>query len=119
MFAQSWADTEHGVADFDHFAEQLLSTGLDEEALQAILHTEVCGAFALYSLGTLLSAGMGLPPFFFPEDEARERVQAWLDRPRWRSRLNPMWWLGLWVARSMVREDWQAIRQRLTGPRAG
>lgn len=117
MFAQSWADTELKAADFDHFAGRLHGTGLDEAALQHILEHEVCGGFALYSLGTLISAGMALPPYFFPADEARERIQSWLARPRWQSRLNPLWWLGLWTARWMVRQDWAAIRSRLAEAR--
>jgi len=116
VFAQAWADTEFEAADFEYFARQLRETGLDEASLQNILDHQVCGAFALYSLALLFSAGLALPPFLFPEDEACQRVQTWLARPRWQYRLNPLWWLGRGLARGMAREHWQAIRLRLRQP---
>ncbi|WP_395794562.1 hypothetical protein [Aquimonas sp.] len=118
VLAQSWVDTEYAPEVLDLFAARLHATGLSLKSLDRIVLDEVCGAFALYSLGAIASAGMGLSPWFFPEDEARQRVQGWLDRPRWRSWLNPPWWLGLWTARGLVRGDWLELRARLLNLRS-
>lgn len=113
VLAQGWVDTEYAPAVLDHFAARLDATGLSLESVDRIVLDEVCSAFALYSLGAIASAGMGLSPWFFPEDEARQRVQAWLDRPRWRSWRSPLWWLGRWTARSFIRDYWLELRGRL------
>lgn len=113
VLAQCWVDTEYDGGDLDRFAAQLDAAGLDVDAMDRIVLDEVCGAFALYTLGMFLSSGMGLSPWFFPEDEARARMQAWLDRPRLRSWCNPLWWLGLWAARAFVRKEWRTLRVRV------
>lgn len=113
VLAQCWVDTEYDAADLDAFAARLRGTGMGIEQIERVVFDEVCGAFALDTLGVYLSAGMALDPWFFPEDEARRKVQDWLDRPRWHSWINPFWWIGRRAARSHVREDWRALRPRL------
>ncbi|ODU46327.1 hypothetical protein [uncultured Aquimonas sp.] len=113
VLAQCWVDTEYDADQMDAFAEKLRGTGLGVEEIERIVLDEVCGAFALDTIAVYLSFGMGLDPWFFPEDEARRKVAEWLARPRWTSWLNPFWWLGRWAARRHVREDWRALRARL------
>lgn len=114
VLAQCWVDTEYDAAELDAFAARLHATGMDVEQIERIVFDEVCGAFALDTLGVYLSFGMALDPWFFPEDEARRKVAAWLGRPRWHAWVNPFWWLGWWAARYHVRDDWRALRSRLT-----
>lgn len=113
VLAQCWVDTECDAGELDALAARLWGTGLGVEQIERIVFDEVCGAFALDTLAVYLSFGMALDPWFFPEDEARRKVQEWLDLPRWTFWLNPFWWLGRWAARWHVREDWRELRARL------
>lgn len=114
VLAQCWVDIWYDASQLDAFAARLRGTGMDVERIERIVLDEVCGAFAFDTLGVYLSSCMALDPWFFPEDEARRKVQAWLDRPRWHSSIHPFWWLGRWAARHYVRDDWRALRARLT-----
>jgi hypothetical protein len=103
------------------FADRLARCGFSMRELDRIAHHEVCGAFAIFSLAVLASAGMALPDWYFPKDQARQKVAAWLSRPRILSLINPVWLVGYIAARRFLREAWPDLRgrvaQRLGGAR--
>ena len=76
----------------------------------------MCGAFALFTLAVYASAGMALADWFYPEDEARQKVAAWLARPRLRSLLNPFWWLGYLLAIGLMRSTLHSVLAADTPP---
>lgn len=69
----------------------------------------MCGAFALFTLAVYASAGMALPDWYYPEDNARQRVAAWLARPRLLSLRNPFWWLGYLLAIGLMRSTLHSV----------
>lgn len=103
MLAQAWVDTSYDEAQLAVFRAQLAATGLSSRQLQYIAYREVCGAFALFTLAVYASAGMALPDWFYPEEDARQKVAAWLARPRLLSLLNPCWLLGYLLAIGLMR----------------
>lgn len=76
----------------------------------------MCGAFALFTLAVYASAGMALPDWFYPEEDAQQKVAAWLARPRLRSLLNPFWWLGYLLAIGLMRSTLHSVLAADTQP---
>ena len=109
VLAQVWVDTSYDAAELAAFRAQLAATGLSSRELQHIAYREVCGAFALFTLAVYASAGMALPDWYYPEDDARQRVAAWLAQPRLRSLLNPFWWLGYLLAIGLMRSTLHSV----------
>lgn len=101
--AQTWVDTEYDERDLTRFTEALFATGLPATELDRIAYKEVCGAFALYSLAVFASAGMALPDWYYSEDLAQAKIEAWLSRPRIYSLLNPFWFIGYRFSVGMMR----------------
>jgi hypothetical protein len=122
VLAQTWVDTWYEAGELDEFAERLAGCGFSLHELDRIAHHEVCGAFAIFTLAVFASAGMALPDWHFPNDQARKVVAAWLSRPRLLSLLNPFWVLGYFAARRFLRPTWLELRarvaQRLDAPAA-
>jgi hypothetical protein len=83
------------------------------ERLNRIAHHEVCGAFAIFTLAVFASAGMALPDWYFPKDQARQQISAWLSRPRILSLINPFWVAGYLAARCFVHQTWPDLRRRV------
>jgi hypothetical protein len=113
VLAQFWVDTWYDSDKLDQFADRLVRCGFSIRELDRIAYREVCGAFATFSLAVLASAGMALPDWYFPEDEARKKVAAWVKRPRLLSLLNPFWVAGYFAARSLLGENWRNLRGRV------
>ncbi len=111
--AQFWVDTWYDDEELDRFADRLAPCGFSLEELDQIVFREVCGAFALFTVGVFLSFGMALPDWYYPEEEARQKVADWLERPRIYSLLNPFWVAGLLSARSFIRQDWRKLRGKV------
>lgn len=109
VLAQVWVDTSYDAAELAAFRVQLAATGLSSRELQHIAYREVCGAFALFTLAVYASAGMALPDWYYPEDDARQRVASWLARPRLLSLLNPFWWLGYLLAIGLMRSTLHSV----------
>lgn len=109
VLAQVWVDTSYDAAELAAFRAQLAATGLSSRELKHIAYYEVCGAFALFTLAVYASAGMALPDWFYPEEDARQQVSAWLARPRLLSLLNPFWWLGYLLAIGLMRSTMQPV----------
>jgi hypothetical protein len=80
VLAQIWVDTWYDPAQLDEFADRLARCGFSLRELDRIAHREVCGAFAIFTLTVFASAGMALPDWCFPKDQARKVVAAWLSR---------------------------------------
>ena len=122
VLAQVWVDTWYDAAQLDEFADRLARCGFSLRELDRIAHREVCGAFAIFTLTVFASAGMALPDWCFPKDQARKVVAAWLLRPRLLSLLNPFWVAGYFAARGFLRPTWLDLRarvaQRLSVPAA-
>ncbi len=120
VLAQFWVDTWYDAGQLDQFADRLARCGFSLRELDRIAHQEVCGAFAIFTLAVFASAGMALPDWYFPKDQARKTVAAWLSRPRLLSLLNPFWVVGYFAARSFLRPTWLDLRgrvaQRLSAP---
>jgi len=109
VLAQVWVDTSYDAAELAAFRVQLAATGLSSRELQHIAYREVCGAFALFTLAVYASAGMALPDWYYPEDDARQRVAGWLARPWLLSLLNPFWWLGYLLAIGLMRSTLHSV----------
>lgn len=109
VLAQVWVDTSYDDAQLAAFRAQLAATGLSSQQLQHLAYREVCGAFALFTLAVYASAGMALPDWFYPEEDARQQVSAWLARPRLLSLLNPFWLLGYLLAVGLMRSTMQPV----------
>jgi hypothetical protein len=56
---------------------------------------------------------MALPDWYYPEDEARQKVGSWLARPKIISFMNPLWILGYLAARSFITPSWLDLRARV------
>lgn len=113
VLAQFWVDTWYDAEELDAFADRLVQSNLTLSELDRIVYREVCGAFATFSLSVFFSAGMALPDWYYPEDEAREKVASWLARPKIVSFMNPFWIIGYFVARSFVQSSWFDLRARV------
>ena len=113
IMAQFWVDTWYDSEQLDAFARRLAASGLTLEELDRCVRVEVCGGFALYTLAVFLTAGMALPDWYYPEEDARKQVSGWLERPRVYSYGNPFWWLGYACARWFIRENWRDLRARV------
>jgi hypothetical protein len=113
VVAQFWVDTWYDARQLDQFADRLAGCSLSIRELDRIARREVCGAFAVFTLAVFASAGMALPDWHFPEDQARKKVAAWLSRPRLVSYLNPFWVAGYLAARAFLRPTWQDLRARV------
>ncbi|PKL96741.1 MAG: hypothetical protein CVV18_00580 [Gammaproteobacteria bacterium HGW-Gammaproteobacteria-8] len=113
LIAQFWVDTEYDAGQLDSFADRLAACGFSMRELDRIVNREVCGAFAIFTLAVLFSAGMALPDWYYPADEARRKVAAWLSRPRLLSFLNPFWIAGYAAARWFLRQTWPDLRRRV------
>jgi hypothetical protein len=113
VVAQIWVDTWYDVGELEEFADQLARCGLPLLELDRIAHREVCGAFAIFTLAVIASAGMALPDGYFPKDRARRVVATWLSRPRLLSWLNPFWVVGYIAARGFLRATWGDLRARV------
>ena len=74
IFAQAWVDTSYDEAQLEAFARELAETGLSPRELRRIAYWEVCGAFATFSAAVLVSSGMALPDWYYPEDMARKKT---------------------------------------------
>jgi hypothetical protein len=94
IFAQAWVDTSYDDGDRERFARDLLTTGLSPKQIRYVAYWQVCGAFATFSSVVLVTAGMALPDWFYPDDAAQEKVDRWLQRPVILSLLNPFWLVG-------------------------
>lgn len=115
VFAQVWVDTSYDEQDLAQFAGILRQTGLSPRELRRIAYFEVCGAFATFSVAVLLSAGMALPDWLYPEAQARREVADWLARPLAMSLLNPVWLLGYPLAVGMMRATMGPVLSRVKG----
>jgi hypothetical protein len=113
VLAQFWVDTWYDAEQLDRFADRLATCGYSIRELDRIASHEVCGAIAIFTLAVFASAGMALHDWFFPEEQARKVVSAWLARPRWQSFLNPFWVAGYFGARSFLRPGWRDLRRRV------
>lgn len=113
VVSQFWVDTWYDGDQLDQFAQRIAAVDLPLAELDRIVRWDVCGAFATFTLGVFLSAGMALPDWFFSEDEARARISSWLARPRVLSFANPFWLIGYVAARRYVRKDWLNLRDRI------
>jgi len=119
VLAQYWVDTWYDDGQLEAFASRLSGTGLSIQELDLIARRDVCGAFATFTLGVFLSAGMALPDWYYPEDEAQRKVSAWLARPRLLSWLNPFWLIGYCMALAFLGTSWSTLRSKVKrGPRA-
>ena len=110
--AQFWVDTEWDSDELSEFATKLAVLPLSLERLDHIVRREVCGGFAIFTLVIFFSGGMGLPDGEYPLDDARARVQRFVDRPFF-AFLNPFWWLGFVVARWFIAKSWPDLRGRV------
>ncbi len=113
VLAQFWVDTWYDAEQLDQFADRLARCGFSIPELDRIAHREVCGAFAIFTLAVFASAGMALPDWSFPKEQARKNVAAWLSRPRVLSFLNPFWVVGYFAARRFLRPSWLDLRGRV------
>ncbi len=113
VLAQFWVDTWYDAGELDQFADRLAQCGFSIRELDRIAHRDVCGAFATFTLAVFASAGMALPDWCFPNDQARKKVAAWLSRPRLLSLLNPFWIVGYFAARGFLRPSWLDLRGRV------
>ncbi len=116
VLAQAWVDTSYDATELAAFRAQLAATGLSRRELKRIAYREVCGAFALFTLAVYASAGMALPDWFYPEEDAQQQVAAWLARPRLLSLLNPFWWLGYLLAIDLMRSTLHTVLSPDTPP---
>ncbi len=113
ILAQYWVDTWYDSSQLDEFANRLAACGFSLQELDRIAHWEVCGAFATFTLGVFVTVGMALPDWYYPENEAREKVASWLSRPRLLSLLNPLWLAGYVAARWFLGRTWPDLRDRV------
>ena len=113
ILAQFWVDTWYDPEQLDAFAARLSECNMSIDELNRIVYWDVCGAFATFSLAVFLSAGMALPDWYYPEDEARRKVASWMARPKVLSVLNPVWIVGYIAARSFVTPFWHDLRARV------
>ena len=113
ILAQFWVDTWYDAEQLDAFAARLADIDVSMDELNRIVYWDVCGAFATFTLAVFLSAGMALPDWYYPEDDARRKVASWVARPKVLSVLNPIWILGYLVARSFVTPSWLDLRARV------
>src|SRR5512143_987258 len=111
VVAQLWVDTSYDAKELDEFADRLAGCGFSMTELDRIATHEVCGAFATFTLAVFASAGMALPDWHFPKDQARKLVAEWLSRPRFLSLLNPFWIAGYVAARSFLGQTWRDSRE--------
>jgi len=94
-------------------SSRLAACGFSLRELDRIAHREVCGAFATFTLVVFATAGMALPDWYFPEDQARQKVSTWISRPCVLSFLNPFWIAGYVAARWFLRQTWPDLRGRV------
>ncbi len=113
ILAQFWVDTWYDAGQLEGFADQIVRCGVSIRELDRIAYREVCGAFATFTLVVLLSMGMALPDWLFPEDVARKKVSRWLARPLLLSLINPFWVVGYFCARWFLRRSWAGLRERV------
>lgn len=113
VMSQFWVDTWYDEQQLDQFAQRLAALELPLGELDRIVGWDICGAFATFTLGVFLSAGMALPDWYFPEEEARARISTWLAKPRLLSFANPLWVMGYVAARRYIRKDWRDLRARV------
>jgi len=113
VLAQFWVDTWYDEGQLDQFAERLARCGFSIRELDRIAYREVCGTFAIFTLAVFASAGMALPDWCFPEDQARKKTAVWLSRPSILSWLNPFWVVGYFAARAFLRPSWRDLRDRV------
>ena len=113
VLAQFWVDTSYGPEELDQFAHRLAECGFSMPELDRIATHEVCGAFAVFTLTVFASAGMALPDWHFPKDQARKLVAEWVARLRLMSYLNPFWIAGYVAARSFLGQTWPDLRRRV------
>ena len=113
VLAQVWVDTDYDDAQMEAFRQQLLATGLPGSEIRRIAYHEVCGAFALFTLGVLATAGMALPDWYYPEELAQEKVAQWLARPLALLVLNPFWVAGYVIARWFMRSTLGGVLSEL------
>ena len=112
VLAQFWVDTEWPDSDLEKFAFKLASTSFTLDELDRIAFREVCGGFATFSTAVFATAGMALPDWYYPEEEARERVRAFITH-RLRSVINPFWLPGFLLARWFLGNNWPGLRARV------
>lgn len=113
VIAQFWVDTWYDAQQLDAFADTLASTGYPVRELDRIVHWEVCGAFATFTVAVLGTAGMCLPDWYYPEEQAIKKVAAWTRSSKLRSFLNPFWLAGYWVSRLFIWKPWRDLRSRV------
>ena len=113
ILAQFWVDTWYDAGQLDEFANRLVQCGFSARDLDRIAYREVCGAFATFTLAVFVTAGMALPDWSFPNDEARRRVTRWVVRPLLFSLVNPFWIVGYFSARWFLRRSWGGLRTRV------
>src|SRR5262245_24098202 len=113
VLAQYWVDTWYDDDQLEAFASRLRQTGLTLRELDLIARRDVCGAFATFTLGVFVSAGMALPDWYYPEDEAQKKVSTWLARPRLLSWLNPFWLIGYCMALAFLGASWSTLRTKV------
>lgn len=117
--AQVWVDSEYDSAELDLFAAQLAGTRFNLRELDQIAYREVCGAFACDTLLMLLTAGMAMDDWFYPEETARRKVSTWLSRPLLCSWCNPVWIVGYALARWFLGRVWFDLRRKVLIAREG
>jgi hypothetical protein len=118
VLAQFWVDTWYDSEQLDAFAERIAACDLSLQELDAIVRWDVCGGFAGFSLAVVATAGMALPDWYYPEEEAIVKIRHWLSRPKISSLLNPFWIAGYIASRWFISYSWSDLRVRIVRRRA-
>lgn len=118
VLAQYWVDTWYDDGQLNDFALRLSRTDLTLDEMDTVAKREVCGAFATFTFAVFASAGMALPDWYYPEDEAIRKVSEWRSRPRLVSWLNPFWIVGYIMALGYLWKSWPRLRAKVEALRA-
>lgn len=107
----------HGDDELDEIAPYLARSSFSLAELDRIAKRDFCGAMWSQAIGALLTGGLSLPLFGWPDGRIRSLVESNLARRRaWK--LLPFWWIGYGIARWFLRGAWNRLRARVEQMRA-
>lgn len=110
--SQCWVDHPIEDTDFQRHLDNIDFADVSISELNHVVRVEVCSGFAMFTLAVLLTMGMVMPDWFFPESQV-DRIQAkYHARNKLLMWINPLWILGVIIAQFIVHERLRELTRR-------
>lgn len=109
----SWSESGLEDSEYRNYAKSIGALPGESRAVAFVVFWEVCGAFAVFTVGALLSMGAALPDWGFKDEYVLHKVSAWRNRSLVLSLINPLWVVGYPLACVMAFGGWLKLNRNM------